>query len=106
MKTATLIKDRLTDFTGHAALYKLSEPLKAFDWDGKLEGEYEYVVVSATSAWLGGSETYIFPSNKDGEVVDWRELKGSYRGGMSHETAINGAGYKLIAIESEHLKNI
>ena len=93
-KIATKIK-RLEDFTGEAWLYRLSPPIivKA-DYDGGFNGEVEYIVVSATVALYSGAETYIFPANDKGEVVDWGELDGSYRGGLDHIKALREAGYK------------
>ena len=92
MKIAEHIKE-LDKFTGHAALYRLSEPLgNGWDDDGPT---YEYVVVSAAVAMFTGAETYIFGSNETGEVVSWSELDGSYRGGMSHSAALAQAGYDI-----------
>lgn len=82
---ATFIKD-LEGFTGKAKMYKLDPPL-----DGN-----EFVAVSATVSPFSGPETYIFPCDKNGEVTDWGELGGSYRGGLNHEEAIRGAGYGII----------
>lgn len=90
-KTARLIKN-LEDFTGHAALYELSEPLASYDG----EKHYKYVVVSATNVMLSGPETYIFPADEKGEVTEWGELAGSYRGGLSHSEALEGVGYTLL----------
>ena len=81
MKTK-LIKDNLEGFTGHAALYELDEEIDYGD------GKTKHVVVSATVAMFGGPETYIFPANEDGEIVDYGELPGSYKGGLDHETAL------------------
>ena len=81
MKTATRVKD-LENFTGMAALYKLSEPLKNF----------EYVVASAASVF-GVDETYLFGSDENGEIVDWLELPGSTRNVYNHTVALNNAGY-------------
>lgn len=91
MKTATKVKD-LTGFTGHASLYKLSEPMDGDDTDEV----FTHVVVSSTVAMFTGAETYIFPANEEGDVTDWGELRGSYRGGMLHETALLGAGYEVV----------
>jgi len=85
-KTATLIKP-LTGFTGTAKLWKLSDPL-----DGN-----DFVVTSATVAPYTGAETYIFPTDSDGKVLSWGELDGSYRGGLDHEEALQGAGYEVIS---------
>ncbi len=90
---AELIKDNLKGFNGHAALYKLSPPMKDVDCDD-IETEHEYVVVSAVYT-LGAPETYIFSANAEGMVTAWGALKGSYKGGMSHVEALEGAGYSL-----------
>lgn len=88
MKTAQLVKDLGKSGSGAAQrLYRLS--------DTELSST-GYVVVSAVCAidW-GGPETYIFASNAEGEVDDWGELDGSYRGGLDHEKALRGAGYTV-----------
>ena len=52
-------------------------------------GKHPFVVVSAIRHdWA--HETYIFPANAEGDITDWHELPGSYRGGMSHEEALDG----------------
>lgn len=95
MKIAQRIRD-LEGFTGNATLYKLDPPIKVEpDYDGDFNGDVEFVIVSATVAFDSGAETYIFPSNKDGEVVDWGQLDGSFRGGMSHIEALKNAGYSI-----------
>jgi hypothetical protein len=94
-QVATFIKD-LDHFTGHAALYRLSPPLLQDSWHDDESGTaYEYVAVSATIAPFSGPETYIFGASEDGEVLDWGELHGSYKGGLSHEEALNRAGYEV-----------
>lgn len=96
MKTATKIKD-LDGFAGHAALYKLSQPIKYERWgeeDEKPE-QYEHVIVSAASVMFSGPETYIFGANEAGEITNWTELDGSFRGGLDHEAALRGAGYEI-----------
>jgi hypothetical protein len=81
MKKATLVKT-LDGFNGDARLYRVDPPL---------EGN-EFVVVSAVFAY-SGPETYIFPSDADGEVVSWSELEGSFNDGIGHKEALNNAGY-------------
>jgi hypothetical protein len=83
MKTATKVRD--LDSRKHmAALYKLSDRLKGFD----------YVIVSAVlNPYV--HETYIFGCNEHGEVIDWNELTGSTRDIYSHEKALNNAGYEM-----------
>lgn len=84
-KTASYIRD-IDEWNGEAKLYKLSEPLEG----------YSFVVVSSVVVMFSGPETYVFPSNKNGEVTDWRELKGSYKGDLNHEKALKNAGYKVL----------
>jgi len=43
-----------------------------------------------------GPETYIFAVDSDGNVLSWKHLPGSYQGGLSHETALNGMGHTMI----------
>ncbi len=81
MKKATLVMV-LDGFKGDARLYRLSPPLE----------DNEFVVVSAVDAY-SGPETYIFPSNEDGDVISWGELEGSFQGDKDHEEALGNAGY-------------
>lgn len=95
MKTATLVRE-LEDFSGRAALYKLSDPLPNWrDSDDPEYARYEFVVVSAATVAVSGPETYIFGSNEKGEIVSWSELPGSARGTLSHSEALSDAGYQL-----------
>ena len=90
MKTATFLKN-LTDWKGKAKLYKLSEPVEADD-----STMVDHVVVSAVvSEYDGMPETYIFPCDSDGEVMNFGELNGSYKGGLNHARALKGAGFKV-----------
>ena len=89
---ATFVKD-LDGFTGEAALYKRDEDIgydRDYDEDEKFNSHTKFVVVSATHAMYSGPETYIFPASEDGEILDYGELKGSYRGGLSMQQAIDG----------------
>lgn len=93
---ATKVKD-LLGFMGDAALYKV-EPFVEYNkpYNNDLPAKTtEYVVVSAVFASFAGPETYIFPADKNGEVVDWCELDGSYKGGLNHEKALANAGYEV-----------
>lgn len=82
--TITKVRD-LTGFTGHAALYELSEPVGYdMDWDTETTSkETCFVVISAADVMFSGPETYIFAANSDGEIVNWSELDGSYRGELT-----------------------
>jgi len=95
MKTAKLLKKDLKGFKGTASLYELIPVYKEKDWKDKLH-TYKYVVASAVVAMDTGSpETFIFPAKKTGEVKNYGELKGSYRGGLSHRKAFKGMGYTI-----------
>jgi len=85
MNTATPLKT-LDHWTGEAVLYRLDPPLP---------DSGAYVVVSATYALFSGPETYIFTANADGDVTDWVEHPGSFRGGLDHEKALRGLGYTI-----------
>jgi hypothetical protein len=71
--------------------YRLSSPIK--DRDGT---EHEYVIVSAVDAMITGPETYIFPADDKGSIVDFCELDGSFRGERDHEQALSNAGYEVV----------
>jgi hypothetical protein len=86
---ATKVKE-ISGWTGDAALYRLDEPHEGAD----------HVIVSATVAMLSGPETYIFPASAEGEVTDWGELEGSFRGGLDHAEALRRAGYQLTTEET------
>lgn len=85
---------------GRVALYRLSPPLRQVRYDEENEAKsYEYVFVSAVTV-LDEPETYIFPAEGPAAEmpVNSREMRGSYRGGLSHIEALKRAGY---AIERE-----
>ncbi len=96
MNTATFVRDD-NGFRGTAKLWHLSSPVH-FDHEYE-EGEFkptratEYVITSAVHAMCSGPETYIFPADRDGEVLSWGELDGSFRGDLDHNRAIEGMGY-------------
>lgn len=91
MGTATFIKQR--NGTGDGRVYRLDPPMKTTSWGSEPEREVEYVWVSATSAY--SVETYIFESDADGEVLNWGELEGSFKGGCDHAAALRAAGYEV-----------
>lgn len=95
-KTATFLR-KLDDFKGDARLYQLSE-LVGYDLDWETEeyaAQTNHVIVSAVIALYSGPETYIFPANEEGKVLDWGELDGSFRGSLDHEQALRDAGYEI-----------
>lgn len=61
---------------------KLERPI-TFD-----DNTYQYFIVSAVRV-SGMPETYIFPSNEQGDVVIFSELPGSQKGTLNHNVAIS-----------------
>lgn len=63
----------------------------------ELLGENRFVIVSAISSAFDThrAETYIFEADKDGNVIDWMELRGSFQGARDHRRAIENAGWTL-----------
>jgi hypothetical protein len=90
MKTAIRLKDVSEHFTGEAELFALDPPLEG----------YSRVIVSATQGnkefLLPWPETYIFAADQNGEVADWGELEGSFKGAMDIPKALANAGYTII----------
>lgn len=76
----------------HQVLYRLDPPATWGD-----DYTTVHVVVSAVHAPYSGPETYVFPADPDGAILDWAELEGSYRGGLDHAEALQGAGYEVTA---------
>lgn len=90
MKTATLLHTGTSETGAEQRFYRLDPPLQG----------HKYVLVSAVEALFTGPETYIFPADKRGEVTDWGELEGSYRGGLDHHEALMNVGYEDFREES------
>lgn len=86
MKAKFILEKPINQVGAIQRLYKTNPPL-----DGN-----KYVIVSAVMAILSGPETFIFPSNKDGDITEFGELNGSYKGGLSHQIALENAGYEVI----------
>lgn len=90
---ATFIKKLTKNFRGDVRLYKLDPPI-----DGS-----EFVAVSGIHCALdtGRPETFIFKADGEGNITDWLELEGSFRGAVDHARALEGAGY-TIGVEQEN----
>lgn len=83
-RTATFVKDVSHKFAGTAHLYRV-----------ETEDGYDYVVSSGVNTMFSGPETYLFLADEDGNVLDWMELDGSFRGAIDPEAAVRNAGYEL-----------
>ena len=92
--TATFLRSVRSDSVATQRLYRLNPPVEQTSWDldedKDVTKHHEYVVVSAITNPV---ETYIFGADSKGNIVDWTELTGSYRGGTDHEKALSNAGY-------------
>lgn len=86
MKTAKLIKENLPKFIGIAHLYELSPSCQGS----------RYVIASTTYVSFSGYETYLFPSDKEGNVTEWGELEGSTKGNVPHEKIFSSIGYTVV----------
>jgi hypothetical protein len=51
------------------------------------------IVVSAADVPGSGPEVYIFPSDREGHIIDWAELPGSITGSLCHDKALQSGGY-------------
>jgi hypothetical protein len=92
MGTATFLKQ--VRGHGDGRVYRVDPPMG--DPEMGIEPS-DCVWVSAVTVPHTGPETYIFTSTEDGEVLDWAELPGSYRGGLDHAEALRRAGYEVTA---------
>lgn len=95
-KIARKIK-KLDNFQGEAWLYKIDPPAKEEPVLCDEVSESEYIVSSAVSTMFGSSETFLFLCDKDGNVLNWGELEGSFCGGMDNDKAVRDAGYEIIS---------
>lgn len=74
---------KIKDVDSSKILWKAEPPL-----DG-----HEYVITSAMDVEYSGPETYVFASDKHGEITDWCELRGSFRGELNHKKCFANIGY-------------
>lgn len=93
-KTATYVR-HLSDFNGEAVLYRVSPPL-AYDWEERGR-DFEFVVSSAIFAAFdtGRPETFLFPADENGEILDWMELPGSTGGVADPTVPLTRLGYTI-----------
>jgi len=88
---ATFVK-KADGFAEHAELFRLERP--------KTENgvTFEFIVVSTIKKAYDTHrpETCIFPTYSNGEVLDWRELNGSFQGAMDISKALRDGGYEEV----------
>ena len=101
MNTAKFVKKLDRQASGNAAVYHLSTPYKyEIMYNVQLTN---YVVCSTANTSDHGWETMVFPTDKDGEVIDWCNL--ACRRNMDeldHKFVLLDIGYEL---ETGELKN-
>lgn len=73
------------DFTGNAWLVKSSEQVEIMVNDDE-KITTQYFIVSGTIVMFTGWEVLVFPSDKEGNILDWGQIAGGR--GISHEEAI------------------
>lgn len=81
-------------------LYNVDPPMPYGRYGDENPETTEFVVVSAAMVLGQGPETYIFAATEDGEICDFLELAGSYKGGLDHEKALDNAGYKVVPVRT------
>ena len=89
-KTAKRLGEAAGSWTGTAYVYELSEPTSY-----KETKTTKYVVASSMVPMFGLGETLVFPSKKNGEVLDWGDLAGQRKLGAWDEV-IEELGYKVV----------
>ena len=89
-KVATFVKQR--NRAGDGRVYRVEPPIEHTEYDGE-KFTFDHVWVSAVSGLA--HETYIFGSDAEGNVLNWGELDGSFRGGTDHAQALRNAGYEV-----------
>ncbi len=81
-------------------IYRLSPPIEGYDWEldeaDQAQPKYELVAVSQANVPFSGPETYIFPCDEDGEIIDFGELPGSRRGSISPDSLMRELGYNVV----------
>lgn len=88
--TAEFVKEGRGNSHANWKLYKLSHPVATESWNAEQNAPFEYVCVSASNVPYSGPETYVFAADVDGNITDWGELDGSFRGALDFEQALNG----------------
>jgi hypothetical protein len=96
MKTATLIKDSLEGYNGHAAHYLLSPGIEYERWttDGAVTEIAEHVIVSAVDVPFSGPETLVFSGTPEGEILYYFELA-AFLGELNHRKPLEALGYEI-----------
>lgn len=99
MKVARFVKQQVTPSGTIQKLYKINEPIQ-YEYMGEHDFETRttnYVLICGVHvADNVAPQTYIFPSDKDGKIVDLTELPGSFQGAIDFERALKGMAVEII----------
>ena len=84
---------------GQAVLVKLDEPVE-YGYDDENTTNYLYVSAATIAPVVGVydypiDEVYLFPADRNGDVLDWMELHGSRRGTANIRETLTEAGYDV-----------
>ena len=60
----------------------------------RIEGN-KYVITSVSNVQFTGPETYMFAADEKGNIINWGELPGSYRGELNHQKCFENLDYKI-----------
>lgn len=97
MEQVKLITTQTSSNGAQQIVVELPRPIP-YNWDRETEKfteETKYIIVSAIPSPYSGPETYAFPADKEGNVLNYGELDGSMRGTLSHEEVLRNMGYEL-----------
>ena len=102
--TATLLRDTLPGWNGHAALYRVDPPVRwhtytypdVYGGSRRFSSTTRFVILSSVGGGPWGiHETLIFPATKDGQEKSFTDLSGGQRGTVSHREVLEDAGYDV-----------
>ena len=94
-KIALCVKQNVPGFRGEAHLFSVEPPMEYIPEYNEPPKLTEYVIVSGVNAFGSGPETFIFPADKDGNILSWGELDGSFQGDIDIVRALSNAGYTV-----------
>ena len=60
----------------------------------RIEGN-KYVITSTSNVQFTGPETYMFAADEKGNIINWGELPGSYRGELNHQKCFENINYQI-----------
>ena len=93
--TKIVVVERLVMNKVNKAAYKIKQLSSSkILWEvmPRIDGN-KYVVTSVSNLARLGEETYMFAADEQGNIIDWSELEGSYRGEQDHHNCFKNIGY-------------